>query len=175
MSTLLLCVMLTGKDLNASISFTLHDVVYSTDFLIQTCGVWIQQYKNLHPILLNGTNLPHKKILYAYPLVTGIADRMLGIDTAFLHALMRDRAFQIGKRIDDLLIGLDEGFDARYIDWYRPKDEYLNDYLNYFEMPDYDTESDIDSFETVFVSVNRGESLKTLNECKVDCMRINVY
>lgn len=150
--------------LNSSSSISIDQVIFSHNKLLQTCGTWIDSYRELHPKLLKGIHGHKKGILFSYPLLSGIADRFLGISTIFMYSLVLNRAFQIARRTDDLLLGFEHGFNNRYIDWQRPKDFDITHFQDYFEIPNYQANDSVSIYETMYASLNRGMSNQILTE-----------
>ena len=58
-----------------------------------TCGSWQESYSNLHKRILSGEQPGRYAVMV--PTRSGVSDRLVGIVTVFLYALLTDRAFQI--------------------------------------------------------------------------------
>ncbi len=57
------------------------------------CGSWQTAYSQLHKSILSGEQPGRYAI--SVPAPAGLSDRLVGLVTVFLYALLTDRAFQI--------------------------------------------------------------------------------
>ena len=57
------------------------------------CGSWQESYSKLHRSIVSG-ELPGRYAI-SVPAPAGLSDRLVGLVTVFLYALLTDRAFQI--------------------------------------------------------------------------------
>nr|CAG8487929.1 1558_t:CDS:2 [Entrophospora candida] len=86
------------------------------DSLDHSCGSWQDKYTKLHKEILNGT-APQRYIGYicdAKINCGGLADRILGMTSTFLFALLTNRAFLADWQVP---LPLDAIFDSPNIDW----------------------------------------------------------
>ncbi|CAH1756189.1 23155_t:CDS:2 [Entrophospora sp. SA101] len=96
------------------------------DGLDHSCGSWQDKYTTLHEKILNGT-APQRYVSYiceAKINCGGLADRILGMTSTFLFALLTDRAFLADWQVP---LPLDTIFDSSNIDW--SYDSFNSDYL----------------------------------------------
>lgn len=82
-----------------------------------SCGNWMNWYTLLHNKMLHQAS---PRILVAIPHRSGMADRIVGLTTAFMMAILTERAFQIGRLTG--LPDLELAFTSPYIDWSRAVD-----------------------------------------------------
>ena len=61
-----------------------------------SCGSWQEKYSNLHRSVVSGEQPGNYAI--SVPAPAGLSDRLAGLVTVFLYALLTDRAFQIAGR-----------------------------------------------------------------------------
>ncbi|GAA6005249.1 hypothetical protein JCM10207_002913 [Rhodosporidiobolus poonsookiae] len=85
-------------------------------------GTWEDEYAEMHADMLSGKREPYvlEFFCHAGGWCGGFADRMLGIITTFLYAIVSKRAFALTweqPTAPDLV------FDSPYIDWSRPFNE----------------------------------------------------
>ena len=57
------------------------------------CGSWQESYSKLHKSIVSGEQPSRYAI--SVPAPAGLSDRLVGLVTVFLYALLTDRAFQI--------------------------------------------------------------------------------
>eukprot|EP01031_Cornospumella_fuschlensis_P034089 gene34089-41262_t len=89
---------------------------------------WAQKYITRHKDSLAAPATA--KFLVAVPNLSGLADRVIGIVSSFMLAMLTGRAFQIGPRSP--LIPLQSVFNTKYINWIRPADpEWIIEPLKY--------------------------------------------
>eukprot|EP01001_Neometanema_parovale_P005940 NODE_2335_length_1445_cov_220.610439_g2218_i0.p1 GENE.NODE_2335_length_1445_cov_220.610439_g2218_i0~~NODE_2335_length_1445_cov_220.610439_g2218_i0.p1 ORF type:complete len:451 (+),score=52.96 NODE_2335_length_1445_cov_220.610439_g2218_i0:56-1354(+) len=92
------------------------------------CGTWQEDYIALHRGILSGTRPP--RYLVSISVEAGLADRLTGITTEFLIALLTNRAFQITTY--DTLPPFEDAFAAPFINWHHREDRpELVDLLKY--------------------------------------------
>ena len=60
------------------------------------CGSWQESYLKLHTSIVSGEQPGRYAI--SVPAPAGLGDRLVGLVTVFLYALLTDRAFQIAGR-----------------------------------------------------------------------------
>lgn len=89
---------------------------------------WQQAYINMHRRILNGSE--PQRYLVMVTVEAGFSDRMIGVLTGFMFALLTNRAFQIITY--GSLPRFEAAFTAPNIDWSRPKDpDYLINNLKF--------------------------------------------
>jgi hypothetical protein len=79
---------------------------------------WANKYSSFHQKSIDQKDA---QILVAVPNLSGLADRIIGLVTVCMFAMLTNRVFQVGHR--DPLISLDTIFSAPNINWIRPPDE----------------------------------------------------
>ena len=57
------------------------------------CGSWQESYSKLHRSIISGKQPGRYAV--SVPAPAGLSDRLVGLVTVFLYALLTDRAFQI--------------------------------------------------------------------------------
>lgn len=83
------------------------------------CGVWQGDYIKLHKQMLEGSR-PAYYLVSVLP-DSGLADRLNGVITGFVMALLTGRAFQIAAPWGNLR-GMEQAYDSPYINWTRDTD-----------------------------------------------------
>lgn len=172
-------------------SSDLHDLVNSLHQLVPTekyctkLDTWMKSYSTFHQDNIIKDTSP--KLIFV-PILSGLADRLIGVSTSFLFAVLTDRVFQIGNRHQ--LPFLETIFTSPHINWTRGTDEeWLLDPLrditairnyeqsilsqgkynavntiNQYKLQDAFLRQDISHLfgtsENVFISINRGKTIR---------------
>ncbi|RYH21766.1 hypothetical protein EON65_20195 [archaeon] len=103
---------LTVEEISEKLSY--HSSIYQP----QCRADWAQKYIKLHKESLLAPS--SAKYLVAVPNLSGLADRVIGIVSSFMLAMLTNRVFQIGPRHP--LIPLQSVFNTQHINWLRPAD-----------------------------------------------------
>lgn len=90
------------------------DTVFNT----QTCGTWPAEYTRLHSEMVKMSSKP--KLLVAIPNLSGLADRIIGLASVSVFALLTNRAVQVGNRPE--LTNLEVAFTSTHVNWTRAQD-----------------------------------------------------
>eukprot|EP01035_Chromulina_nebulosa_P029929 gene29929-39730_t len=134
-----------------------------------SCGTWREDYISLQSSLNGETTSSTVKSLVLVPHTSGIADRILGVASAFFIGLITNRTFQIAQR--DRLPYLDLVFRPHKISWRRQRDpSWLIDPLKEecvelegVQCDQHHRKQEAaghDEYQTVLMSVNKGRVLK---------------
>lgn len=166
----------------------LHELVNSLHKLIPTdkycANSWTQTYTKFH----HDNVLTNSSKLIFVPILSGLADRIIGTSTSFLFAVLTNKVFQIGNRHQ--LPNFETVFTSPNINWTRHVDEewlldplrdnaanryydqatlaqgkyYAVNTINQYKLQDAFLRQDINNLlgnsYNIFISINRGKTIR---------------